>query len=62
VLAPSWHKNTQLQSEVLVFIGEALDDDLPKESYPLPVFEAKRQAVYQHVFNLATLGDGIGRN
>jgi type I restriction enzyme R subunit len=59
VLAPDWHKNTQLQGEVLVFIGQALDDKdngLPKDSYPGSVFLEKRQAVYQHVFNIAALG------
>ncbi|WP_035558071.1 type I restriction endonuclease subunit R [Hymenobacter sp. IS2118] len=60
VMAPDWHKNSSLQQEVLVYIGQALDDDnkgLPKESYPDPVFLEKRKAVYDHLLNLATLGN-----
>jgi type I restriction enzyme R subunit len=58
VLTPDWHKNPQLQMKVREMIGGVLDDDLPgkDEGYPKPVFIEKRDAVYQHLLSLATLG------
>ncbi len=56
VLTPDWHKNPQLQLRVQEMIGGVLDKELPQEGYPKPIFVEKREAVYQHLLSLATLG------
>ncbi|NVO29711.1 type I restriction endonuclease subunit R [Hymenobacter lapidiphilus] len=56
VLTPDWHKNPQLQMKVRDMIGGVLDAELPEEGYTKPVFLEKRDAVYEHLLNQATLG------
>ena len=56
VLTPDWHKNPQLQMKVRDMIGGLLDAELPEEGYTKQVFVEKRDAVYEHLLNQATLG------
>lgn len=55
ILTTDWHKNVQLQGNVSKMIGDVLNLKLPA-SYNETTFKEKRNAVYRHVFNVASRG------
>ncbi|MCW2749347.1 MAG: box helicase [Aeromicrobium sp.] len=48
-LVLDWRRKADAAADVLVTIKRALDEDLPADPYPPAVFDAKVQAVYDHV-------------
>jgi type I restriction enzyme, R subunit len=54
-LVLDWRRKADASADVLVTIKRTLDEDLPADPYPPEVFDAKVQAVYDHV--LAAYGD-----
>ena len=57
-LVLDWRRKAAASADVLVTIKRSLDEDLPADPYPPAVFDAKVQAVYDHV--LAAYGDDGG--
>jgi type I restriction enzyme R subunit len=55
ILTTDWHKHVQLQGNVNKMIGDVLNLKLPA-SYNETTFKEKRDAVYRHVFNVASRG------
>lgn len=54
-LVLDWRRRAATMADVRVAILDVLDQDLPEDPYPQPVFEAKVQAVFDHV--LTAYGD-----
>jgi type I restriction enzyme R subunit len=48
-LVLDWRRKADASADVLVTIRRSLDDALPADPYPADVFDAKVQAVYDHV-------------
>lgn len=56
VLITDWHKDSQSKSRVQTTIKKVLDGELP-ETYDTEVYDSKCQAVFQHYYTLAVMGD-----
>ncbi len=54
-LVLDWRRKADASADVLVTIKRTLDQDLPDDTYPAPVFDAKVQLIYDHI--LAAYGD-----
>jgi type I restriction enzyme R subunit len=54
-LVLDWRRKADASADVLVTIKRSLDEDLPDDTYPPAVFDAKVQLVYDHV--VAAYGD-----
>ncbi len=54
-LVIDWRRKADAYNDVLVTIQEVLDEDLPADPYPRELFDAKVQAVFEHV--AASYGD-----
>ena len=54
-LVIDWRRKADAYNDVLVTIQKVLDEDLPADPYPRELFEAKVQAVFEHV--AASYGD-----
>lgn len=57
MMTPDWYKDPSLQERVFDLVNQVLNEQLP-DSYNKDVFQAKRQQVYQHFYNLSRLGRG----
>jgi type I restriction enzyme R subunit len=55
IMPTDWYKNEQLRRAVDKFIADTLEEYLPP-AYDKPTFKAKQNAIYSHVFNLASRG------
>jgi type I restriction enzyme R subunit len=49
-LVLDWRRKADASADVLVTIKRSLDEDLPDDTYPPAVFDAKVQLGYDHVF------------
>ncbi len=50
-LVLDWRKQQQLRAQVMVTVGNVLEQGLPDECYTLTLFSQKMEEVYQHIYD-----------
>ena len=55
ILVTDWFRHTQTQGKVKDMISDVLDI-LPATTYTLPIFHEKVNAVYNHLYKTAAIG------